>query len=74
MPAKSPTSKTAKRSVAAIRKAFTLAAKTPSIKLNIPRSIPVFTADPYEPSIIIRKLNGKTQRGTMRGDRFVAKR
>ncbi len=74
MPTKSPTPHNTKRTVAAIRKALANAPKTPRIKIKFPPNVPVFTADPYSPDIIIRKLNGKTEYGTMRGNRFVAKR
>ena len=75
MTAYSPTQEDTKRTVTEIRNAFSTAAQTtPRIKLDVRRNVPLFFADPDTPGIIIRKLNGKTQRGTMRGDRFVAKR
>lgn len=77
MAAFSPTQEDIRHSVTKSKKAFSALVKGlehPRIKLDVRRNVPLFFADPDTPGIIIRKLNGKTQRGTMHGDRFVATR
>jgi hypothetical protein len=36
---------------------------TPGVEIKRARDVPVFTADPHDPSRVIRKLNGKSEVG-----------
>jgi hypothetical protein len=37
----------------------------PGVKLSRGKNIPFYRADPREPRILIRELNGRSQRGTL---------
>jgi hypothetical protein len=43
----------------------------PGVKLDLPDFIPQFSVDANDPTILIKKLNGKTTRGTIIGGKFV---
>ncbi len=45
----------------------------PGVKLPKRRNVPLYSADPDHPGLLIRKLNGKTERGVLEGGVFKVK-
>ena len=45
----------------------------PGVKLPRRRNVPLYSADPHHPGLLIRKLNGKTERGVLEGGEFKVK-
>ncbi|MFZ0209516.1 MAG: hypothetical protein WAL59_25965 [Roseiarcus sp.] len=45
--------------------------KKPGIRLPRRRNVPLYRADPNEPNILIRELNGREERGTMSEGQFI---
>ena len=50
------------------RLSITLA--TPGVRLPRRRNVPLYSADPENSGLLIRKLNGKTERGVLEGGVF----
>lgn len=44
---------------------------TPGVKLRMPRSIPRYSADPSNPTLLIRELRGKRQSGRLVNGKFI---
>ena len=44
---------------------------TPGVKLDLPKHVPRFYADPEAPNRVIRVLSGKRESGTFKNGRFV---
>ena len=42
----------------------------PGIKISAQKGVPLFSADPKHPGCLIRRMDGKTQRGTITGGKF----
>jgi hypothetical protein len=62
------------RNVAPGRAALNRAAKAfvkAGVTLRRGRNIPLYRADPSEPRILIRELNGRSERGTFVGGEFI---
>lgn len=45
----------------------------PGVRIEFRNGIPRYKADPSNPKLLLRTLDGKTERGSMRGGKFVAK-
>ena len=70
-----PAKQVVKKQIAAGRKAATNLTKAvvkPGIKLKMTAGTPVFRADPRDPSLVVRTLNGETTRGRFVQGKFVA--
>lgn len=37
----------------------------PGVHISMKKNVPLFSVDPERPTVFIRKLNGKTERGTL---------
>ncbi len=69
-----PSSEEVARNVKAGQAALARAKKliiTPGVKLNPPKGVPLFHADPDRPGCLVRVLNGKSEHGTFVGGKFV---
>jgi hypothetical protein len=44
----------------------------PGVRIYPKKGVPLYSADPEHPSVIIRKLNGKVQRGIVENGQFKA--
>jgi hypothetical protein len=44
----------------------------PGVRIYPKKDVPLYSADPEHPSVIIRKLNGKVQRGVVENGQFKA--
>lgn len=44
----------------------------PGVKISAKKNVPLFSVDPRKPDVLIRTLNGKTQRGTISSGKFRA--
>jgi hypothetical protein len=42
------------------------------VRLRRTKGVPLYYADPKQPTLIVQKLNGKVSRGVIRGGKFVA--
>jgi hypothetical protein len=58
-------------SVEAFDRAIGAMAK-PGVKIAFEKGVPRYKADPDDPTLIVRTLNGKVERGHMRAGKFVA--
>jgi|GEM_PF-5915528 len=68
-----PTQIEVKRNIKAGQAALLRAKKsflTPGVKLSISRGVPLFSVDSDNPSLLVRKLNGKNDRGILRNGQF----
>ena len=69
-----PSEEVVRENIAASRRALERALdafKKPGIRLPRRRYVPLYRADPNEPNILIRELNGREERGTMLDGQFV---
>jgi|GEM_PF-2543774 len=70
-----PTQEMIKRNLAASEVALSRAMKEiikPGIKLNPAKGVPLYQADPDNPNLIIRKLDGKLEKGRFVAGKFKA--
>ena len=44
----------------------------PGVLLDVPKDVPLYHADPEQPSLIVRILNGKKRRGKLVDGKFKA--
>ncbi len=69
-----PDAETVKRNVAsgqsALKRALAALSK-PGIKLPRNKGVPLYRADPENPTILIRELNGREERGTLADGEFI---
>jgi hypothetical protein len=42
----------------------------PGVSLSVPKSIPLYRADPSDPALLVRRWNGKTTRGSFISGQF----
>lgn len=69
-----PSEAVVRENIAASRRALEGALdafKKPGIRLPRRRNVPLYRADPNEPNILIRELNGREERGTMSEGQFI---
>jgi len=70
-----PSSAEVKRNVLAGQKAL-LRAKdaflAPGVNIHAEKDVPLFSVDPANPTIVVRKLNGKKERGVLKNGVFEA--
>jgi hypothetical protein len=69
-----PSEEVVRENIAAGRRALERALeafKKPGIRLPRRRNVPLYRADPNEPNILIRELNGREERGTMSEGQFI---
>lgn len=70
-----PTQEMIKRNIAASGVALSRAMKEiikPGVKLNPAKGVPLYQADPDNPDLIIRKLDGKLEKGRFVAGKFKA--
>lgn len=70
-----PTQEMVKRNLAASGVALSRAMKEiikPGVKLNPAKGVPLYQADPENPDLIIRKLDGKLEKGRFVAGKFKA--
>lgn len=68
-----PTSAQLKQNVAASTQALERVSKRlvrPGVRINAKKNVPLFSADPRQPGVYIRTLNGKTERGVVENGGF----
>jgi hypothetical protein len=68
-----PSSTEVKRNIRAGQKALSRAKNvflTPGVKLDVAKGVPLFSVDLDNPELLVRKLNGKRERGFIRNGQF----
>ena len=68
-----PSSAELKRNIAASTEALERVTKRlvrPGVRLYVKKNVPLYSADPREPGVYIRVLNGKTERGVVENGMF----